>query len=191
MKKTLLTLGAVFAACLSAVCADYSYWLWPVKPIAPGVSRAYFRADVNIASDVVSAEIYMIVDDSGNLYVNGRDLKNIAWTQPKKPILIRKYDIKSLLKKGPNTLAVIVANSGGPGGIILKGEIKMADGKSIAIVSNKAQWKGTMTAQRGRNWMKPGFDDSSWNAPWEQGDASMKPWAGMSNAVEFFGVPKK
>ena len=187
MKKILVMLFAVMAV-FSASAGD-CYWIWGAEKIADGKSRSFFRLNVELEDDVVAAELYTIADDAMELYVNGSPaIKQVFFDQADKRIKIRKYEFKKELKKGKNNLAVIVLNNGGPGGIIMKGAIRLANGKTIDLNSNE-QWKAIAAATVNANWKKVNFNDSSWKSAFKLGDASMKPWRNMSDAVNFFGLP--
>ena len=70
----------------------------------------------------------------------------------------------------------------------MKGAIRLANGKTIDLNSNE-QWKAIAAATVNANWKKVNFNDSSWKSAFKLGDASMKPWSNMSDAVNFFGLP--
>ena len=186
MKKALFLFLALIG--LTAACAGDSYWIWGAEKMAAGRSITYFRLPLDITDDVLEAEIFAIPDDACEIYLNGPVIRQVFFDQAPKRIRIRRYEFKQMLKPGMNVLSIITINQGGPGGIILKGSVRLANGKVIDLASNE-QWKATMAPQKGNAWNKVEFDDSTWTPAFKLGDASMKPWSGMSDAVRFFGLP--
>ena len=182
--------AAVFAAvfALSAAAGD-SFWIWGAESVAPNRSLSFFRLPVDLDDDVLTAELFTIADDGMEFYVNGSAaVKQTFMDQPDKRIKIRRYAFKPYLKKGKNILAVIVVNQGGPGGVIMKGAIRLANGKTIDLASNE-QWKAAVGNFKGNAWKTLAFDDAAWKSACKLGDATLKPWAPMSDAVNFFGLP--
>lgn len=187
MKKIMFLLVALLS--VSVLSAGDSYWVWGADKVAPGVSRTYFRLAVNVDDDVLSAEFFTIVDDAMEIYVNGsKAVQPSFFDQKPARIKIRRYEFKSLLKKGKNQLAMVVVNKGGPGGVIGKGSIKLANGKVIDLATNE-QWKAVIAASSPGYWKSEAYNDKAWKNAFKLGDASMKPWASMSDAVNFFGLP--
>jgi hypothetical protein len=187
MKKIMFMLVALLS--VSVLSAGDSYWIWGADKVADGVSRTYLRLAVNVDDDVLSAEFFTIVDDAMEIYVNGSKPVPLSFFDQKPArIKIRRYEFKDLLKKGKNQLAIIVINKGGPGGIIGKGSIKLANGKVIDLATNE-QWKAICAYLPGGNWKVAAFNDKAWKGACKLGDASLKPWSAMSDAVNFFGLP--
>jgi len=187
MKKILAILFA--CAVVTGAWAGDCYWIWGAEKVADGISRSYFRLNVELDDDAIAGELYTIADDAMELYINGSPaIKQVFFDQADKRIKIRKYEFKKELKKGKNTLAVIVINKGGPGGVIMKGSIRLVNGKTIDLASNE-QWKSLSAPTLNANWKKIAYNDSSWKSAFKLGDASLKPWSGMSDAVNFFGLP--
>ena len=188
MRKMLIAMFAA-AFAVNAVAGD-CFWIWGAASVAPGRSFSYFRLPVELDDDVLTAELFSIADDAMELYINGGGaVKQVFMDQAEKRIRIRRYEFKSQLKKGKNILAVVVVNQGGPGGVIMKGAIRLANGKTVDLASN-GQWKAVCAPQFKTNaWKMPAFDDAAWKRAFQLGDAGMKPWANMSDAVNFFGLP--
>lgn len=186
MKRLICILIAVCG--ISAFCGD-SYWIWAEQKVAETKSISYFRLPVNIDDDVLSAELYTIADDAMEIYVNGSKAIPLRFFDQKPArITIRRYEFKNELKDGKNMLAVVVVNQGGPGGVIMKGSIRLANGKTIDLASNE-QWKSAMSTSVKGKWEPLNYDDSAWKPACKLGDASLKPWSNMSDAVNFFGLP--
>ena len=187
MKKMMLMLLALVS--MSVLSAGDSYWIWGADKVADGISRTYFRLAANIDDEVVSAEFFTIADDAMEIYINGsKAVPPSFFDQKPARIKIRRYEFKELLRKGKNQLAVIVVNKGGPGGIIGKGSIKLANGKVIDLATNE-QWKALCAPDAKGHWKSEKFNDKAWKSACKLGDASLKPWSNMSDAVNFFGLP--
>lgn len=187
MRKMLIAMFAA-AFAVNAVAGD-CFWIWGAASVAPNRSVAYFRLPVELDDDVLTAELCTIADDGMEFYVNGSAaVKQTFMDQPDKRIRIRRYEFKPFLKKGKNILAVIVVNQGGPGGVIMKGSIRLANGKTVDLASN-GQWKAVVGSLKGNAWKTAVFDDGAWKPAFKLGDASLKPWSAMSDAVNFFGLP--
>jgi beta-galactosidase len=78
--------------------------------------QAMFRAKVNVTPDDLAAPSVMLtfnmIDDDGFVYVNGQEVgESHDWRTPV------TFDVKPFLHSGENSIAVGVANWGGPGGI--------------------------------------------------------------------------
>ena len=187
MKKIMFILVALLS--VSVLSAGDSYWVWGADKVADGVSRTYLRLAVNVDDDVLSAEFFAIADDAMEIYINGsKAVPPSFFDQKPARIKIRRYEFKDLLKKGKNQLAIIVINKGGPGGLIGKGAIKLANGKVIDLATNE-QWKALCAPNAGAHWKVAAFNDKAWKSACKLGDATLKPWANMSDAVNFFGLP--
>ena len=63
-----------------------------------------------------------------------------------------------------------------------------AVGKTIDLATNE-QWKALCAVSAGEHWKSEAFNDKSWKNACKLGDASLAPWAGRSDAVNFFGLP--
>jgi len=87
-----------------------------------------------------------------------------------------------------NTIAIIVINNSGPGGIILKSTICLSNRKTIEIYSDES-WLCSM--EKNKDWYKMDLNTDDWMNAKVIGDASAQPWKHLSNAVNFFGVPQK
>ena len=190
MKKKRIYWGLPAALCLFmslSAQTDEPMWIWGETPVnETGKSTTFFRLQIDLPDDPVAGECLMMVDDNGALHVNGAFLAPVFYEQRKMRIPIFKYELKPHLRKGKNILALQCNNNGGPGGVILKGSVRMADGRVVKFASN-AEWKTSMT--RGQeNWASLDFDASSWRPASEIGSAAQKPWADMSNAREVFGI---
>ena len=158
-------------------------WLWFQAKEIKGGATAYYRFTLDIEDDVASAWFYLLMDDKGEIKVNG---KKVRYSYPPQSssfqLKIPKYDLKPALKKGKNLISFKVFNNVNTGGLFFKGEITLANGKKIPLVSNS---KVKAASSVKENWESIDFDDSSWQAAWEFGDALTAPWNTACNIIEF------
>ncbi|MGA2501865.1 MAG: family 78 glycoside hydrolase catalytic domain, partial [Tepidisphaeraceae bacterium] len=78
-----------------------------------------------------------------------------------KTLTIRQHGIASLLRNGPNTIAVALADSAGnqPRMIVVAAEIRMADGSGLNLEAD-GEWRFNPAPEKG--WEQPAFNDSQW-----------------------------
>ncbi|MFT5525595.1 MAG: putative membrane-bound dehydrogenase-like protein, partial [Pirellulaceae bacterium] len=86
---------------------------------------------------------------------------------------VETYDVAKHLTQGPNVLALVATNAGGPAGIIAWLRAKTAD-KQETIVATDPTTRVSLVATDG--WLKADFDDSKWSKVAVLGKASMGPW---------------
>ncbi len=158
----------------------------------------YLRKAFNIDADIKKARLYITSKGVFKPYVNGEkiteDVLTPGWTPYRKRIETLTYDVTEALKKGENTIGMILAegwHSGrfgprrrwdtviAPPRAICQLEIEDAKGKLKTITSNNS-WKATRNGPvrvaglydgetydanfELPNWNQPGFDDSSWES---------------------------
>ncbi|MGB6781102.1 MAG: beta-galactosidase GalA [Terracidiphilus sp.] len=120
--------------------ADFSVTDWDRVDVNPDSGQlrehtsAVFRTHFTLAADDLAATDLMLqfgrIDDDGWIYVNGRPVgESHDWRAT--PV----FNIRKLVHAGENSIAVVVHNSDGPGGI--------SDGVSLTIPSRAidAHWK--------------------------------------------------
>lgn len=142
------------------------------------VPHAWFRKSITLdPSDVASAGLQVHGDTHVKVYVNGTQVgeqfarRNLS--APVNPKLLAVYDIRPLLRKGENVIALDAREYGtnnpelepggpaGSGGFHLYGEIRDENGRVQPILSDKS-WKAS--DREVANWYQPGFDDHDWPA---------------------------
>ena len=122
-------------------------------PAGPGVARAV---------------IHIIVDNAYVLYVNGRKIgEGDDWEKT------GVYDAAQALVPGTNVIAVEARNISGPFGVLLGMAVTLADGRTVALGSDKT-WLASLEPAAG--WQKPGFPASGWQAAREVAEAGGGPW---------------
>lgn len=159
-----------------------SLWIWTAdKPVSNG-AIALFRFKAELSADVRSAVVKINYDDGGTLWVNGRNLPGKHTHSG-----TRVYDIAKFLKKGRNLVAVEVKNGRGRAGVMLYGEIKLANGKSVFLHSG-ADIK-SISGPLNAPWKEWGYDDSKWQKSLVQGDVLSAPWSRYRDLVRDFLSP--
>ncbi len=125
-------------------------------------SKRFYRYKFNLSSDPVGAIININGDNGIKLWINGTAItpgKNAeVWAA------FDSHDVKSLLKKGENIIAVEEMNRAGYGWMVLQGLVLSSDGEELEILSN-SEWKESDSLHP--NWQNSGFDDTSWGVPVE------------------------
>ncbi len=154
----------------------------------------YLRKDFDLAQRVRRAVLYVTALGLYEVHINGRRVGNHVfapdWTDYRKRVRYQAYDVTTLLKKGDNALAAILASgwySGhiGNGGyqffgkvpaLLAQLEVTYDDGSTKTIVTDSS-WKSHLSPilssdfmlgetydarQEVKNWDKPGLDESRW-----------------------------
>ncbi|MBE6380733.1 MAG: hypothetical protein E7047_07370 [Lentisphaerae bacterium] len=158
-------------------------WLWFQAPQVAGFANAYYRMEVELDEEVESCWIMCALDDTGEVFLNGKALAETRFEQPDMQIRFHRFEPVCEWKKGRNVLAMIAHNNGALGGMIMRGEIKLVSGKVIPLVSDRKSWKASGNASDG--WMTPSFDAATWAPAMELGDVLMEPWKSVSNVVNY------
>lgn len=137
-------------------------WIW-----AKSGERAYFRRLVDLARQPDSAEVSIACDNSYVLYVNGlRVGEGSDWT------FMQTYDLRRLLHKGRNLLAVEGRNLDGPAGMLAELTLKMPG--STRTVSTDSEWR--VATERTEGWTKPELDEQGWDRASVIGPEGIQPW---------------
>jgi hypothetical protein len=148
-----------------------SSWIWyPERPSVEGAGKTrYLRRVIKLKGEPTMARIKLMADDGVKFTVNGQAAPAPVETGR----IWAEVDLKDVLHAGENVLGFAVYNSGGPGGLIVAGVVKDADGTEQVIVSDET-FKASRDLVDG--WDKPGFDDTAWPAAAILGSAFMAPW---------------
>ncbi|MEI3004721.1 MAG: hypothetical protein V8T87_08865 [Victivallales bacterium] len=132
-------------------------WIWSGNTSEPEAHR-YFVTHFEADPDQLSKVVFQgASDDRGTVYLNGKAAVKInGWAIP-----AVNENLKSLLVKGKNTLAVDAFNVGGGSGFL--GELNLVgkDGNVTSIASG-TDWKASERLTPG--WNQPGFDVSGWTS---------------------------
>ncbi len=146
-------------------------WIWyPERPAVEGAGKTrYLRRVVNLKGEPTLARIKVLADDGLKMTVNGQPAPKPVATGR----IWAEVDLVGVLHAGENVLGFAVYNSGGPGGLMVTGVVRDADGTEQTIVSDET-FKTSRDLVEG--WDKPGFDDTAWPAAAIVGNAFAPPW---------------
>jgi len=173
------------------------------KPEKVYLPAPYLRTAFGVGAPVKRAVVYAAAQGFFELRLNGKRVGDEffmpGWTDYRKRIYYRAYDVTDLIKDGPNALGAILGDGWFRGNISCVGQnkygtelrlkaqlhIEYADGDTETVVSG-SDWKAsfgpilrsdmqdgeTYDARREMpGWDRPGFDDSAW-APVDMGSES-------------------
>ena len=150
-------------------------WIWFRCVTIPEKTTAAFRKNLIVDEPVESAVFHAACDDNGRLFFNGERLEHDPVDPNNADRFVRTYRIPAKWwKKGRNALTAEVFNDETQGGLMLRGEIRLASGKTLAIVSD-GDWRAMELPIEG-DWKSPEFDDSRWGHAMELGGVLISPW---------------
>ena len=152
--------AALLVAAASAARAEYdsaSRWIWGAAE-AQSHETYSFRAAFDVPGPVKKASVKVYVDDGALYWLNGTSFSRNSIVDG------------NGLQQGRNVLAMLATNHVSKAGIILRGDIELTDGSHVVINSDAQTFKVADGIAAG-DWHDPGFDDSSWRAATEIGDA--------------------
>ncbi|MDA0991689.1 MAG: DUF1549 domain-containing protein, partial [Verrucomicrobia bacterium] len=141
-------------------------WIW--SEASGSTLHIQFRKALVIKEDLQSAYVYFSVDNSADLYVNGRKAGHIAhWNEP--PV----HEITTDLHAGTNVIAIDAVNSGGVGGLIAWVQLDYRGEPSTYVLSD-TNWLWTPSVDRGV--AESLSADAEWRAPVSLGKYGVEPW---------------
>ncbi len=167
-----LLLCASFAAHAAPMTA--AQWVWYPEDAAHDCYKEsrWFRASFELDAAPVEANLWLLVDDRQDLWVNGQGpLESVERREAS-----QRYDLAGLLAQGRNVLAVEGWNGTSVAGVIARLTVKLADGREV-IVNSDGSWRASREAPDG--WTVTDFDDAAWKPVQIIGDAFMTPWIGI------------
>jgi hypothetical protein len=158
---------------------EQAKWIWHKEgnpAVSAPVGKRYFRRTFNLKGDpkVESARVFMTADNSFEVWVNGRRTGKGGNFH-----VAGVFDIKSLLRSGPNVLAVAAENGGAnpnPAGLVGTLLVKFRDGRTLTLPTDKSWW--TTQAAQGR-WKTEVTPAGDWGAAMELGPMGMAPWGAV------------
>jgi hypothetical protein len=159
-KGLVFAAAALLVAAASAARAEYdsaSRWIWGAAE-AQSHETYSFRAAFDVPGPVRRASIKVYVDDGALYWLNGTSYSRNAIVDG------------NGLQQGRNVLAMLATNHVSKAGIILRGDIELTDGSHVIVNSDAETFKVADGVAAG-DWHDPDFDDSSWRAATEIGDA--------------------
>ncbi len=180
-----------------AIKPSHAAWLPPAQPGRTYLPATYLRKDFTLSQKPKRAVLYVTALGAVEPRLNGRLVADHyldpGWTDYRKRLYYRAYDVTALLRQGANTLAAVLGDGWFRGNIgsfgqdrygkhtRLREELHLfeADG-SVKVVSTDSTWKvGTGPVLEGDiqagesydarleqpGWDKPGFNDRAWRSP--------------------------
>ena len=142
------------------------------RQAVPAETR-YFRRTFTEDVEVSRAKLHIACDDEFVLFVNGKEAGRSSNWQDGKVI-----DLKPLLRKGKNVLAVEATNRGGPAALVAWLTYETTSGNQKTLLTD-AGWKCSKEAAD--KWNSIEFDESKWAAVKVIGEfGKIGPWPPVS-----------
>ncbi|HEV2211181.1 MAG TPA: glycosyl hydrolase [Verrucomicrobiae bacterium] len=149
----------------------------PAVSAPPGTR--YFRRVVELPAAPVSAQLVLTVDNSFELWVNGRaagtgDNFNQTYS----------FDIRPLLHVGTNVLAVTAINAAdypNPAGVIGALRVGLEDGHDLQFNTDQ-QWQSATKVSA--DWRTEPSLNAEWKAAKVLGPLGMQPWGELDKAID-------
>ena len=165
------------------------------KPEKQYLPAPYLRKEFHVKTNVERAVVYATAQGFFELHLNGTRVSDEffmpGWTDYRKRIYYRAYDVTDLMNDGPHALGAILGDGWFRGNISCVGQnkygtelrlkaqlhIEYADGETETVLSGP-DWKASFgpilesDMQAGETydarrelpgWDRPGFDDSTWS----------------------------
>jgi alpha-L-rhamnosidase len=150
-------------------------WVWlpdvDAARSAP-VGQAAFRREFELPADRISSAIlYLAVDNSCSVFVNGKPVGSAAGWQTTTALNIATH-----LRRGRNVLAILVENTGeapNPAGLIGSLDIRFENNQRVLLRIGQ-DWSVSDKPEPG--WQQPGFDDMSWRSAHTILEVGPGPW---------------
>ena len=175
--KVCLMLLLAFFGLSAHADAPKAHWLWCDDSANPP-DHCFLRLDFQIDEPVKRAYFYSFWDKKGTFHINGSPFSPTPWPAiqyNRGHVKGKGGDITGLLRQGRNVIAVELESwKQTARGIILKGEVELASGRIIRLVSSRAMFKAIEKAADG--WNGVDFDDSAWPPATEIADVQEYPW---------------
>jgi alpha-L-rhamnosidase len=180
-------------------------WIWTPGDPAPKNAYAHFRKGLTLAAAPREVKAHITADSRYQLWVNGRLAGRGPVRSDRRHLYYDTWDLTPLLRKGGNSLAVLVHHYGettfqymqGRGGLLAEfvgfgGQVLAATDATWRTRRSTA-WAGgrpRMSIQLGFNevydareapvgWTEAEFQDAGWEAAVELGPAGMEPWPNL------------
>jgi len=173
-----------------ALAAD-PFWIWTdahgATGVAPGTN--WFRRTVVLDAPTTEATLFIQVDNSARVFVNGERARGTDapdWSQPS------VYDVRKLLRTGTNVFAIEAVNGGdgaNPAGLLVYGKLrqKTASGERVSDLASDASWLAT--TNRVEDWRAP-LPAGTWVTAQVLGSTDLGPWnVGPNLAQAVSGKP--
>jgi hypothetical protein len=165
------------------------FWIWGDPHGATGVPPGtnWFRKTLILDGPLQEATVFVQVDNSARMYVNGeraRGADSADWSQP------GVYDIRKLLRPGTNVIALEAVNGGdgpNPAGVLVYAKLreKTDSGERVLDFASDASWRvsrspveGWRGATTAGDWTPAQVLGATDLAPWNVGPALAQAVAG-------------
>ena len=149
-------------------------WIWHsgvrADGTAPDNQEVYLRSRLQCAGKPESSLLLVTADNEYDVFVNGkkagsdREERNGGWWT------VDAYDITTLLREGPNEIAIQAANGTGPAGVLLEAKFS-AGGKTTTLASGEG-WE--VSLRRPAGW--PATEGGEWGPARALGRPPAQPW---------------
>jgi hypothetical protein len=154
-----------------------AFWIWTDSHAAEGAPPGtnWFRKTVVLNSAPTEAVMFVHVDNSAKVYINGQrapggDAKD--WLQP------GVYDARPLLKAGTNVIAIEAINDGAavnPAGLMVYAKVRSKIGAVEHITDFATDGSWLASTNHTDNWRDPDHPPD-WPAAQVVGSPSIAPW---------------
>jgi alpha-L-rhamnosidase len=158
---------------------DGASWIWHAADSEPvGTVDRYFRRSFSLPSgrEIAVAKVLVTADNAVDLHVNGDRIVDTRELPPHMTsgwMAGRLVDVTDALRAGENALAARASNTGTAAGLILRLQVRFADGETLAVDSDD-EWRSSAAPADG--WTAPAFDDAAWPRTKVIGEYGMGPW---------------
>jgi len=166
------------------ISTDKVTWIWypegePSKKAPKG--QRYFRYHFELPeSPVESASAWVLVDNSADVYINGKKAQFSSGFKGITPVDVTKF----FDKPGKVNVVQITANNSGnnPAGLAWCADLKFKDG-STRRLSTDISWR--TSKEQGKDWPEnPGKGQGEWIGAQDLGEIGMEPWGKPAIPVE-------
>ncbi|HEX5444807.1 MAG TPA: c-type cytochrome [Pirellulales bacterium] len=155
-------------------------WIWSSAQPG-GEETVYFRKTFQLDQPVARAALAASCDNSLTVFLNGQEVASSAeWQQP------ARADVAKQLVAGENVLAVRGQNHGGIAALLVKLDIKLADGARQTVASDRS-WLASSTESP--DWKTAAFAASGWKSPHSFGRLGVAPWGDVLSAATGGATP--
>ncbi len=133
-------------------------WMWiaggnPEQQAPAG--DVLFRREVYMDGPC-TGEIWIAADDTFTLWVNGQKLGTGGGSESS------HFNLNGIVERGVNVIAIAANNKESRAGLFVEGVIRHQNGRSTPFDS-PGGWKALSSAPQGEDWLKAGFDVSTWS----------------------------
>ncbi len=178
MRTTLQkTLSASCLLLLAMVLPAQAYpraqWLYYPEPVeaSQNVPR-YYWTDLEIPADVKAVRINALLDDGGDVLVDGRATRSFHEVPAKGVFPSQEGDLTEFLTPGRHRVELENTNVVGVGGVVCKITVERADGTLDESFSDPATWKSAKAPSLSGG-------EAASETPMTYGDMWAAPWSGL------------